>query len=181
MLPSDGRHLPPGTWRSLGRIVVIGEVRRQWQHAIRKIAMYPPQQFDQLLSVVFGEAGKGLGTDLVREVQYARQDRPGLIGQNEASGAPVARLGLPLDPAVFLHAVDLPHQGHRLDFEQVGEGGLIDPLVPREIAEHLALRASESQEKQRALIEPAPEQPGDVVNEKTEAAVEVHATPTNTR
>jgi hypothetical protein len=36
------------------------------------------------------------------------------------------------------------------------------------------LRASEPEKKQRPLIEPAPEQAGDVVNEKTEAAVEVH-------
>ena len=136
--------------------------------------MYPPQEFDQLLSLVFGKAGKGLGADLVREVQNARQDRSGLVGQNEAAGAPVARLGLPFDPAVFLHPVDLPHQGHRLDFEQVGEAGLIDPLVAREVPQHLALCASEPEKKQRPLIEPAPKQPGDVVNEKPEAAVEVH-------
>jgi len=72
-------------------------------------------------------------------------------------GPAIARLGLPLDPPVFLHAVDLPHQRHRLDFEQVGEAGLIDPLVACEIAEHLTLCASEPEEKQCALIEPAPE------------------------
>src|SRR5260370_6267800 len=138
------------------------------------VSFSPPQKFDQLLSLVFGEAGKGLGSDLVREGQNARQDRPRLVGQNEAAGAAVAGLGLPLDPAVFLHTVDLPQQGHRLDFEQIGEAGLVDPLVARKIAEHLALRSGQSEEKQRALIEPAPEQAGDVVNEKTEAAVEVH-------
>src|SRR5580693_8062504 len=136
--------------------------------------MYPPQKFDQLLSLVFGKAGKRLGADLVRKIQNARQDRSGLVGQNKAAGPPVAGLGLALDPAILLHAIDLPHQRHRLDFEQVGEAGLIDPLVACEIAEHLTLCASEPEEKQCALIEPAPEQPGDVVNKKTEAAVEVH-------
>jgi hypothetical protein len=36
------------------------------------------------------------------------------------------------------------------------------------------LCASEPQEQQRPLIEPTPEQAGDVVNEKTEAAIEIH-------
>ena len=66
-MASDRRQLHLGAWYSLGRIVVIGEVRRQRQHAIRKIAMYPAQEFDQLLSVVFREASKGLGADLDRK------------------------------------------------------------------------------------------------------------------
>src|SRR4029077_20019325 len=89
------------------------------------------------------------------------------------AGAPVAGLGLALDPAVLLHAVDLSHQGHRLDLEQIGEAGLVDPLCASQIAEHLALCPGQAEEQQRPLIEPAPEQAGDVVNEKTEAAVEI--------
>ena len=75
----------------------MGEVCRKWQHALGKIAVYPPQKFEQLFSLVFGKAGKGLGTDLVREVQNARQDRPSLVRQDEAAGTPVAGLGLPTD------------------------------------------------------------------------------------
>src|SRR5207248_7719873 len=85
MMASDRRQLHLGTWYSLGRIVVIGEGRRQRQHAIRKIAMYPAQEFDQLPSVVFRQGGTGLGADLVREVENARQDRRRLVGQNEAA------------------------------------------------------------------------------------------------
>src|SRR6516165_9702029 len=105
------------------------------------------QELDQLSSFLSGKPGKGFAADLVREIENTGEDRPGLIGQDEAAGAAVARLRLPLDPSVLLHAVDLPHQGHRLDFEQIGEAGLIDPLVAREVPQHLALCASESEEK----------------------------------
>src|ERR1700739_165197 len=82
---------------------------------------------------------------------------------------------LPLDPTVLLHAVDLPHQGHRLDFKQIGKARLVDPLVAGEVAQHLALRPGETEKEQSPLIETPAEQAGDVMNEKPQAAVEGHS------
>src|SRR6516165_2153280 len=133
------------------------------------------QELDQLSSFLSGKPGKGFAADLVREIENTGEDRPGLIGQDEAAGAAVARLRLPLDPSVLLHAVDLPHQGHRLDFEQIGEACLVNPFVAGEITQHLALRPGKTEKEQGALIKTPPEQAGDVMNKKAEAAVEIHA------
>ena len=92
--------------------------------------------------------------------------------RTEPAGPPVGRVGAPLDPAGVFHAVDLPHQRHRPDFEQIGEAGLVDPLVAGEIAEDAALRPGQA-EPAAVLVETAPEQAGDVMHEKPEAAVEI--------
>ena len=96
------------------------------------------------------------------------------VGQDKAMGAPVAGIGPPLDPAVLLHAIDLSNQSHRLDFEQIGKAGLVDALVAGEIPQHLALCPGEAEEQQCTLVESTPEETGDIVNEKAEAAVEIH-------
>jgi len=132
------------------------------------------QQLDQLLSLVSGKPGKRFAANFVRKIEDTGEDRPRLLGQHEAPGAAIARLRLPLDPTVLFHAVDLPHQGHRLDFEQIGKARLVDPFVAGEVAQHLALRPGETEEEQSPLIETPAEQAGDVMNEKPEAAVEVH-------
>ena len=97
-----------------------------------------------------------------------------LLGQNEATGAAISGIEVSFDPAVLLHAIDLPNQGHRLDLKQIGETGLVDALVAGEVAQHLALRPGEAEEKKCALIEAPAKQAGDVVHEKAEAAVKVH-------
>src|SRR6202040_2995952 len=96
---------------------------------------------------------------------------PSLFGNEDAPAPPpVPRLGPPLDPAVLLHAVDLPHQCHRFDFEQIGEAGLVDAFVAGEVTQHLALRPGEPEEEQGTLVETTSEQAGDIVDEKPEAA-----------
>jgi hypothetical protein len=90
-------------------------------------------------------------------------------------GATVTRVGPPLDPSVSLHPVDLSNEAHRLDFEQIGESRLVDPFIPGEIAQHLALRPREAKNKEGALVKPPSEQAGDVVDEKPEAAMDVHS------
>src|SRR5215472_4999061 len=126
--------------QAVAGLVEISQFRRQ-RNPLGKIGMDAPQQLDQLPTLLRGHPGKRLGSNFVREVEDAGEDRPGLVGQDEAAGTPVARLRLPLDPAVLLHAVDLPHQGHRLDLEQIREARLIDALVTSQIAQDLALRS----------------------------------------
>src|SRR6476646_3521365 len=60
----------------------------------------------------------------------ARRDR-----QIHWRRATVSRVRASLDPAVLLHAIDLPNQGHRRDLEQVGKAGLVDALVAGEVAQ----------------------------------------------
>ena len=141
---------------------------------MRQIAVRPAQQLDQLMAFGVGQAGKGFGAHLVRQVEDASQDRARLVGQHQPAGAAVARIGPPLDPAILLHPVELPDQGHRLDFQKIGEARLVDALVAGEIAEHPALRAGQAEKEQGTLIEAPREKPRHVVHEKAKAAVEVH-------
>jgi hypothetical protein len=178
--------LPPSDWRQLRRgagreyvraiilIVEIVEIRGQRRHALRQIGVDPPQQLVQVLALLPGKPRKGLGAHSVREVEDTIEDRACLVGQNEASGSPVPRLGPPFDPAVLLHAVDLPHQCHRFDFEQIGKARLVDAFIAGKVTQHLALRPGEPEEEQGTLVETTPEQAGDIVDEKPKAAVEIH-------
>ena len=134
--------------------------------------MHPAQQLDQLFRPRRRQPRQRLVAGLVRDIQDAAEDRARLVGQEQAAGAPVGRVRAPLDPAVLFHAVDLPHQRHRPDFEQIGEAGLVDALVAGEIAEGPALRPGQA-EATAVLVEAAPEQARDIVDEKPETAVEI--------
>jgi hypothetical protein len=141
---------------------------------LRKVAMDPSEKVDQVLSVRIGKASKGFGADFVREVEYPGKDQARFRGQNEATSAPVSRIGSPLNPAILLHAIDLSNQGHRLDFKQIGKAGLVDALVAGQIPQYFALCSGEAEEKQCTLVEPTPKEAGDIVNQKAKAAVEIH-------
>src|SRR5271167_1213619 len=140
----------------------------------RQITVNTTEQTDQVPSFHLGKAREGLVTDFIREVEDAGEDQARLIGQDEPAGSTVAGIGPPLDPTVLFHSIDLSNQGHRFDFEQIGKAGLVDALVAGEISQHLALCPGEAQEQQRTLVEAAPKEAGDVVNEKPKAAVEIH-------
>src|SRR5207237_4545451 len=98
--------------------------------------------------------------------------RARLRGQEQAPRATVGRMRAALDPARFFHAIDLPHQGHRPDLQQIGEPGLVDALVARDIAEGPALRPGQA-EAAAVMVEAPPEQASDVVDEKPETAFEI--------
>src|SRR4029077_1944002 len=144
------------------------------QDAFRKIAVNAREQIDQVPAIGLGQTGEGLGANLVRQLENARENQPRLLGQDETAGASVSGIGAPVDPAVLLHAIDLSNQGHRLDLEQVGEAGLVDALVAGEVAQHFALCPGEAEEEERPLVETSAKKAGDVVDKKAKAAVEVH-------
>ena len=77
-----------------------------------------------------------------------------------------------LDPPGLLHAVDLAHQRHWPDFEEIGKTGLVDALVAGEIAQGAALRPGQA-EPPPVVVEPPAEQPRHIVDEKAETAFEV--------
>jgi hypothetical protein len=181
MLPSNRRQIGFGaqmrTRRRLTRLVEIAYLGiRERRNAFRKIGMDPAQEVDQVPPFLAREPGKGLGPDLVREVQDAGEDRPCLVGQNEPPGPAITWLRAPLDPAVLFHAVDLAHQGHRLDLEQIGETCLVDAFVARKVAEHPALSPGQAEKQQRTLIEASPEKASHIVDEKSETAIETDGT-----
>jgi hypothetical protein len=132
------------------------------------------QQLDQTPSLRRGEPRESLRPDFVREVEDTGENRARLFGQHQAVCTPVTWVRPPLDLSIVLHSVDLPNQAHRLDFEQIGKARLVDPFVASDIAQHLALRPGETQKQLSALVETASKQPGNVVDEKTEAAIEIH-------
>ena len=136
--------------------------------------MHPAQQLDQPAPLLLGKIGERLAPDRARQIQDARENRAGLFGQHQPAGAAVGRIEPALDPAILLHAVDLADEGHRLDLEQVGETGLVDAFVAREIAENPALRAGQAEKHKRPLVKAPREQPRHVVREIPKAAVEVH-------
>ena len=142
--------------------------------------MHPVEEIDQLLGLLRRQTGEGLVAGVVGDIPDAAEHRPRLRGQVQAAGAAVGGVGAALDPAGLLHAVDLAHQGHRPDFQKIGEAGLVDALVAGEIAERAALRPGQSEPPAApVLVEPAPEQARDVVDEKAEAAIEIHLSPRN--
>src|SRR5260370_589962 len=101
---------------AMARLVQIAIARSgERRNPVRQIGMGAPEQIDQLLALLQGKPGEGFAADLVREVEDPGEDRTRLVGQDQPAGTAVARVGPPLDPAVFLHAIDLPHQSHRLD------------------------------------------------------------------
>jgi hypothetical protein len=136
--------------------------------------MNTTEQADQVTSFHLGQSRESFGTDFVREVEDAGEDRACLLGQDKPAGSAVPGIGPPLDPPVLFHAIDLSNQSHRLDFKQIGEAGLIDTFVASEVPQHLALRSGEAEEQQRTLVESAGKEAGDVVNKKAKAAVEIH-------
>jgi len=136
--------------------------------------MHPPEKVDQMLSLRLGKSCESLVTDLGREFEDPGKDRACFRGQDEATSAPVSRIGTSLDPAVLLHAIDLSNQGHWFDFKQIGEARLVNALVTGKIPEHLALRPSKTEAEKRTLVKTATEQASDVVNKKPKAAVQIH-------
>src|SRR5204862_3976142 len=102
----------------------------------------------------------------------AAEDRARLGGQKQAPRPAVGGVGAALDPARVFHAVDLPHQRHRPDFEEIGEAGLVDPLIAGDVGEGAALRPGQP-EPSAVVVETAPEQAGDVMHEKPKAVLEI--------
>ena len=92
----------------------------------------------------------------------------------QTAGAAVARIRTPLDPSICLHAIDLSHQCHRFDLEEIRKTGLVNTLVPSKVGEDAALRAVETKEQQGSLIEAPGEQASHIVDEITKAALEIH-------
>jgi hypothetical protein len=138
------------------RVVEIRELGvGKRRDTFRQITVNAAQQADQVSSLHLGKACESFGTDFVREIEDPGEDRACLFSQDESAGSAVTGIRPPLDPAVLFHAIDLSNQGHRLDFKQIGETGLIDPFVPSKIPQHFALRASETEKQHRALVESA--------------------------
>src|SRR5262249_28034975 len=104
------------------------------------------------------------------------EDRPRFAGQEQPPSAAVGRVGTTLDPARVLHAVNLPHQGHRPDLEEIGKAGLVDALVAGDVGHSPALRPGQA-EAPSVMVEAAPEQAGAVMKEKAKAAFEVQELP----
>src|SRR6516162_3065161 len=112
------------------RLVEIGEIiDTQWRGAFRKVPVDASEQVNQAPTLDFGKAGESLTADFVRKIEDASEDRARLIGQDKPASAAVARVGPPFDPALLFHTIDLSNQSHRLDFEQIGEAGLVNALV----------------------------------------------------
>ena len=138
------------------RVVEIRElgVGKRWG-TFGQITVNTTEEADQVSSLDVGKACESFGTHFVREIEDSGEDRACLLGQHESAGSTVTGIGPPLDPSVLFHAIDLSNQGHRLDFKQIGETGLIDAFVAGEVPQHLALRPGEAKEQQRPLVESA--------------------------
>ena len=80
-------------------------------------------------------------------------------------GAAVAGVAAALDQPRFLEPVDHPARGDRLDFEQLGELALVDPLAPLEDLERAPLRSGRAA-RARALVEAAAHQARDIAHQK---------------
>ena len=142
------------------------------RYALGQGRVHPLQQLDQLSGFSRLQPYQRFVARLVGDIPDTAEDRARLGGEEQAPRPPVGRVRPALDPAGVLHAVDLPHQGHRPDLQEIGETRLIDPFVARDIAEGPALRPGQA-EPAAVMIEAAPEQAGDVVDEKPETAFEI--------
>ncbi len=140
-----------------------------------QITVNSAQQINQLPALYVGQVGERLAADCTRQVEDASENRARLFSQDQPAGPAVARIRSALDPAILLHAIELTHQGHRLDLEQIGKTGLIDPFVAGKVAQHAALRPGKSKKQQRPLVEASREQAGHIMHEITEAAFEFHS------
>jgi DNA-binding MarR family transcriptional regulator len=153
----------------LGRIRAVANETRD--EALTRLSAPEQAQLIALLTRVHATLSERVPAD-------ASEDRAGLAGQKQPAGAPIGRIRTALDPARLFHAVDLADQGHRPDFENVGEAGLIDALVAGEIAQRAALRPRQP-EAFPVMRKTAPEQARDIVHEKPETAIEIQCPPRN--
>ncbi len=140
--------------------------------------MHPLQQIEQGCCLTRRQQRQGFVAGFVGHRPDAAEDRPRLGGQVKAAGAAVGRVGVTLDPARLLHAVDLADQRHRPDFQEVGQAGLVDALVARQVAERAALRPGQA-EAPPIMVEAPPEQARDIVDEKAETAFEIQHAASN--
>ena len=88
-------------------------------------------------------------------------------------GAPVGGIGPALDQPGRLDAVDVAAEGDRLHVEELGEARLverllIEQLAARDVGENAPLRAGQA-ELLRPLVDLTAKQPGDIMDEETEA------------
>src|SRR3569623_1398696 len=95
------------------------------------------------------------------------QHRYRFVGQEQLPGATVRRVASALDQPRFLEPIDHPAKRDWLDFEQIGERALVDPLVAAERGEGAPLRARGA-DLARALVETAAHQPRNVAKQETE-------------
>jgi hypothetical protein len=118
--------------------------------------------------------GKCLVARLIGDVPDPAEDRTRFRGQVQEARAAVGGIGAAFDPPGILHTVDLADQCHRPDFEQIGEAGLVDALIAREIAEGAALRPGQPEAARTPVLVEAPaEQARYVIDEKAETAVKI--------
>ena len=84
------------------------------------------------------------------------------------AGAPIGRVGLPLDHAHRLQAVEQAHERDGLDVEHGGKANLVGPLAPSELREYGALGSRQAELRcPSTLLKTLPEQAGNVVQHKS--------------
>ena len=123
------------------------------------------QSADQRVPLGFIETRQGFGARRVADDAQQREARVRFGREIEQPGAPVVRVLATLDETTRLQLVENSHQRDGLHLQDVGEAGLVDPFILREMDQHLPLRSGKA-EPNRALLEPPSHEPRDVVQEK---------------
>ena len=105
----------------------------------------------------------------LRTTLDALQLRPRLIGEEKVALPAITRVQAPRDEAHTLQAVEQPDQRDRLDIQDAGQTGLVDPRAARDVRQHLPLRAAEADTcGTRTLFEALAQQTRFVVDEETQ-------------
>src|SRR5579872_5814804 len=133
-----------------------------------KIAADHDQLIDEGVAGGGGEAGERLLPRRERDHAHFLHDGLCLLGHEEEARTAIAAMSTPLYKPRLFKPIDMAAQGDRLNLEDLGEPGLMDPFMPREMDQHLPLRPAEPQPS-RLLIEFLPQQPRNIMQQEAEA------------
>jgi hypothetical protein len=138
---------------------------------IEKIDLHLSKELDKLGAVALVYADESFAPRELSNRCKLRQQRASLFPQVEKPAATILGVPTPLDPAALFEPIDDSNQRNSLNFENVCQAALLDPLVLSQVGHHLPLRAGKS-ERSRPLLETFSQQPRHVVQQKPERAVD---------
>ena len=133
-----------------------------------QVATDPGQQVDKLHPFAVAQTLERFRHHHIGDQAQFGKNRMGTIGQVQAPGAAVGRVGAAFDKPGFGEAIDHPPYGDGLDVERFGKAGLVDAFGPRQDEQHLPLRPADAQFS-RTRVEAAAQQPSRIGNQDTKA------------
>ena len=134
---------------------------------VKQVRFHEGEQLIKALVILLRGSVERFLARLVAYAAHGIDQWPGLLAHVKEPAPPIARMLPALHQTALAKLVENANQGDRFDLQHLRQSGLMDTFIVREIGKRLPLRSRQSQIL-RALLEPLPKKPRNVMEEKAE-------------